>query len=172
MAVFEPAAPRTRKVIIATNIAEASVTIEGIRYVIDSGHVKLRAFNPLTSMDILRTVAVSKASATQRAGRCGRTAAGKCFRLYTEEAATQLVSSTPPEICRSDAAQLVLQLKALGIDNIVRFDFMTPPPASMLERAVEYLYSLGALDDSGRLTEPLGLRLAEVRAESQAPIAF
>lgn len=163
MSIFEPTPPRTRKVVIATNIAEASVTIDGIRYVVDCGFVKMRVFNPLTDMDVLRIVPTSRASANQRAGRAGRTSTGKCIRLYPESASALLPASTPPEICRSDVALFVLQLKALGIDNIVRFDFMTPPPSRMLDRALEYLFSLGAIDDAGQLTRSLGMRMAEVR---------
>lgn len=163
MSIFEPTPARTRKVVIATNIAEASVTIDGIKYVVDCGFVKMRVFNPLTDMDILRVTPTSRASANQRAGRAGRTSSGKCIRLYPEISFSKIPASTPPEICRSDVALFVLQLKALGIDNIVRFDFMTPPPSRMLDRALEFLFSLGALDEGGGLTKPLGIQMAEVR---------
>ena len=113
-------------------------------------------------MDILRVAPTSLASSSQRAGRAGRTSAGKCLRLYPESSLAQLAPSTPPEICRSDVSLFILQLKALGIDNVVRWDFMTPPPAKMLERGLEFLYSLGALDEMGRLTPELGSRMAEV----------
>jgi ATP-dependent RNA helicase DDX35 len=165
MYVFEPAPEDTRKVIFATNIAEASVTIDGIVYVIDSGFVKLRAFNPITGIETLTATPVSKASATQRAGRAGRTKSGKCFRLYTEVAYQSLEDASVPEIQRSNLAPTVLQLKALGIDNIVRFDFITSPPAELLTRALELLYSLGALDDYAKLTKPLGIRMAELAVE-------
>lgn len=163
MTIFEAAPARARKVVIATNIAEASVTIDGIRYVIDCGFVKMRMFNPLTDMDVLQVTPTSRASANQRAGRAGRTSTGKCIRLYPEASFAALPASTPPEICRSDVSLFMLQLKALGIDNIVRFDFMTPPPSRMLDRALEFLFSLGAIDDAGRLTRPLGTQMAEVR---------
>ena len=163
--VFEPAPEHTRKVIVSTNIAEASVTIDGIVYVIDCGFVKLRAFNAMTGIETLTATPVSKASATQRAGRAGRTKPGKCFRLYTEAAYDQLPEVTVPEIQRSNLAPVVLQLKALGIDNIVRFDFLTPPPAELIIRALELLYSLGALDDYAKLTKPLGMRMAELSVE-------
>ncbi|KEI40652.1 uncharacterized protein L969DRAFT_16014 [Mixia osmundae IAM 14324] len=160
--VFEPAPAKTRKVVISTNIAEASITIDNIRYVIDSGFVKLRTFNPSTGMDRLTVTGASLASLNQRAGRAGRTSAGKCFRLFPEPALAKLPKSTPPEICRSDISLFLLQLKALGIDNVLRFDYLTPPPSVMLARALEFLYSLKALDDYGRLTRPLGMRMAEV----------
>lgn len=165
MYVFEPAPEDTRKVIIATNIAEASVTIDGIVYVIDCGFVKLRAYNPTTGIETLTAVPVSKASATQRAGRAGRTNPGKCYRLYTEQNYANLEESTVPEIQRSNLAPVILQLKALGIDNIARFDYLTPPPAELVIRALELLYSLGALDNYAKLTQPLGTRMAELAVE-------
>ena len=165
MYVFEPAANNTRKVILSTNIAEASVTIDGIVYVIDTGFVKLRAYNPSSGIETLTPVPISKASAIQRAGRAGRTKPGKCFRLYTEASYHALAQTTIPEIQRSDLAPVVLQLKALGIDNIVRFNFLTPPPSSLVVRALELLYSLGAVDDYAKLTKPLGTRMAELAVE-------
>ncbi|KAK4547292.1 hypothetical protein LTR36_000947 [Oleoguttula mirabilis] len=165
MYVFEPAPENHRKIICATNIAEASVTIDGIAFVIDSGFVKLRAYNPTSGIETLTATPVSKASATQRAGRAGRTKAGKCYRLYTEAAFDRLAEATVPEIQRSNLAPTILQLKALGIDNIARFDFLTPPPAELIIRALELLYSLGALDEYAKLTKPLGTRMAELALE-------
>ncbi|KAH9835510.1 Helicase associated domain (HA2) [Teratosphaeria destructans] len=165
MYVFEPAPENHRKVIFATNIAEASVTIDGIVYVIDSGFVKLRAYNPTRGIETLTATPVSKASATQRAGRAGRTNPGKCYRLYTESAFSNLSDATVPEIQRSNLAPTILQLKALGIDNIARFNFLTPPPAELVIRALELLYSLGALDTYAKLTMPLGTRMAELALE-------
>ncbi|KAL9062194.1 MAG: hypothetical protein Q9157_009137, partial [Trypethelium eluteriae] len=165
MYVFEPAPENTRKIIVATNIAEASVTIDGIVYVVDPGYVKLRAFNPTTSISTLTAVPISHASATQRAGRAGRTRPGKCYRLYTEDAYTTLLpAATVPETQRSDLAPVILQLKALGIDNIARFDFLTPPAAELVVRALEWLYALGALDEYAKLTRPMGTRMAELGA--------
>ncbi|KAK0941398.1 hypothetical protein LTR29_007085 [Friedmanniomyces endolithicus] len=164
--VFEPAPEATRKVICATNIAEASVTITGISHVIDPGYVKLRVYNPTTGIDTLTSTPISRASATQRAGRAGRTKPGKCYRLYTESAFSHIMpETTVPEIQRSNLAALVLQLKALGIDNLARFDFLSPPPAELLVRALELLYALGALDDYAKLTKPLGTRIAELGIE-------
>jgi ATP-dependent RNA helicase DDX35 len=163
--VFEEAPENTRKVIFSTNIAEASVTIDGIVYVVDTGFVKLRAFDPLTGIETLTATAVSKASATQRAGRAGRTKPGKCYRLYTESNFQALDNATVPEIQRSNLAPVILQLKALGIDNIVRFDFITSPPAELVIRSLELLFSLGALDDYAKLTKPLGIRMAELAVE-------
>ncbi|EAQ86671.1 hypothetical protein CHGG_07924 [Chaetomium globosum CBS 148.51] len=154
-----------RKVIFSTNISEASVTIDGIVYVVDSGFVKLRAYDPKTGIESLTATPLSKASAAQRAGRAGRTKPGKCFRLYTEEAYQSLPEANIPEIQRSNLAPFVLQLKALGIDNVLRFDFLAPPPAELMVRGLELLYSLGALDDYAKLTRPLGLRMAELAVE-------
>lgn len=165
MYVFEPAPERTRKVIFATNIAEASVTIGGIVYVVDSGYAKVRAYDPGTGIDTLTVVPISKASAGQRAGRAGRNQAGKCFRLYTEASFQRLSDAALPEIQRSNLAPVILQMKALGIDNIARFKFLTPPPSILVTRALELLFALGALDDYAKLTKPLGMRMAEMSVE-------
>ncbi|KAI0161394.1 P-loop containing nucleoside triphosphate hydrolase protein [Xylariaceae sp. FL1272] len=165
MYVFDAPPDNTRKVILSTNIAEASVTIDDIVYVIDTGFVKLRAFDPRTGIESLTATAVSKASAAQRAGRAGRTKPGKCFRLFTEEAYQALPDMNPPEIQRSNLAPFILQLKALGIDNVVRFNYLTAPPAELMIKATELLYSLGALDDYAKLTKPLGMRMAELAIE-------
>ncbi|KAH8163915.1 hypothetical protein CIB48_g4323 [Xylaria polymorpha] len=165
MYVFDTPPENTRKVVLSTNIAEASVTIDGIVYVIDSGFVKLRAFDPQTGIESLTVTPVSKASAAQRAGRAGRTRPGKCFRLFTEDAYQSLPNTNPPEIQRSNLAPFILQLKALGIDNVVRFDYFTPPPAELMIKATELLYALGALDEYAKLTRPLGMRMAELAVE-------
>ncbi|KAJ3033033.1 ATPdependent RNA helicase [Rhizophlyctis rosea] len=161
LAVFEPAPRGTRKVVVATNIAEASITIDGIVFVVDSGFVKLRSYNPRTSMEALIVTHTSKAAAQQRAGRAGRTRAGKAYRLYTEAAFEALADNNVPEMQRSNLATVILQLKALGIENVLRFDFLSPPPVEIMTRALELLYSLKALDDYGRLTMPFGVHLAE-----------
>ncbi|XP_021519432.1 probable ATP-dependent RNA helicase DHX35 [Meriones unguiculatus] len=161
MKVFERVSHSVRKVIVATNVAETSITISGIVYVIDCGFMKLRAYNPRTAIECLVVVPVSQASANQRAGRGGRNRSGKCYRLYTEEAFDQLPQATVPEMQRSNLAPVILQLKALGIDNVLRFHFMSPPPAQSMVQALELLYALGGLDKDCRLTEPLGMRIAE-----------
>ena len=162
MYIFSPAAESTRKCILSTNVAEASVTIDGIVYVIDTGFVKLRTFNPITNIESLTKSPISQASATQRAGRAGRTRPGKCYRLYTQTAYTQLPKSTSPEIQRTNLAPVILQLKALGIDNVAQFPYLTPPPAKLMARSLEFLYALDALDDYAKLTKPLGTRMAEL----------
>ncbi|ORY39867.1 putative ATP-dependent RNA helicase DHX35 [Rhizoclosmatium globosum] len=150
-----------RKVVVSTNIAEASVTIDGIVYVIDCGLVKIKAYNPTTAMESLIVVPLSKAAALQRAGRAGRTRPGKCFRLYTEKSYGEFRDNSIPEMQRSNLVSVILQLKAMGIDNVLRFDFLSPPSAESMAKALELLYSLKALDDYGRLTMPFGLQLAE-----------
>ena len=165
MYVFQEAAENTQKVIIATNIAEASVTIDGIIYVVDCGYVKLRAYDAALGIERLNVVPVSKASATQRAGRAGRTRPGKCYRLYTEQAFQGLDDATFPEIQRSNLAPVLLQLMNLGIQNLIRFDYLSNPPSKLVVRALDLLYSLGAIDNNGRLTKPLGARMAELPLE-------
>ncbi|GKT49401.1 putative ATP-dependent RNA helicase [Colletotrichum spaethianum] len=165
MYVFDKPPEGTRKVVFATNIAEASITIDGIVYVVDCGFAKLRAYNPRTAIESLTSTAISKASASQRAGRAGRTRPGKCFRLYTEDAYLGLPEATVPEIQRSNLAPFILQLKALGIDNVLRFNFLSPPPSELMAKALELLYSLGALDEYAKLTKPLGYRMAELAVE-------
>ncbi|KZT03426.1 P-loop containing nucleoside triphosphate hydrolase protein [Laetiporus sulphureus 93-53] len=160
LAVFEPAERGSRKVIISTNIAEASVTIDGIKFVVDSGFVKIRTYNPTSSLSSLVTVPVSQASATQRAGRAGRTSSGICYRLYTESAFQTLPLTTPPEITRVDLTTPILQLKSLGIDDLMKFEWVTSPPAESVLRALEGLYAAGMIGEDGRLTV-VGEKVAE-----------
>ncbi|XP_012525860.1 probable ATP-dependent RNA helicase DHX35 [Monomorium pharaonis] len=163
--VFWRAAKDTRKVIVATNIAETSITIPNIVYVIDCGFVKIPWFEAEAQTNSLVIVPLSKASANQRAGRAGRMRTGKAFRLYTEEAYAELFEATPPEMQRSDLAPAILQLKALGIDNVLRFNFPSAPPSKNLVTGLELLYALGAIDSNGDLTTPLGLTMAEMPLE-------
>ncbi|GAA5953837.1 hypothetical protein JCM3765_000665 [Sporobolomyces pararoseus] len=164
LAAFEPPPRGTRKVVVSTNVAEASVTIEGIRFVVDSGLVKLKSFDPTTGMEALLTTPCSLASLSQRTGRAGRTSPGKCFRLFPQSSLSSLLPTTPPEITRSDISLLLLQLKSLGIKNLVRgFDWLTSPSAMMVERGLEFLCCLGAIDEEkGELTDPLGKRMSEI----------
>eukprot|EP01135_Chromosphaera_perkinsii_P002177 Nk52_evm12s218 gene=Nk52_evmTU12s218 len=159
--IFEPTPAGARKVVLATNIAETSLTIDGIIYVIDPGFSKQTSYNPRTGLESLIVTPVSKASAQQRAGRAGRVAPGKCFRLYTAWAfQNELEDNTVPEIQRTNLGSVVLMLKSLGINDLIHFDFMDPPPAETLIRAFEQLYALGGLNDQGELTK-LGRRMAE-----------
>jgi len=159
--VFVPTPRGARKVVLATNIAETSLTIDGICYVIDTGFCKQTNYNARTGMDSLMVLPISQAGAMQRSGRAGRTAPGKCFRLYTAWSFKhEMDENTAPEIQRSNLASVVLMLKSLGIHNLIHFDFMDPPPHETLIRCLEQLYALGALTDKGELTK-VGRRMAE-----------
>ncbi|XP_038624521.1 pre-mRNA-splicing factor ATP-dependent RNA helicase DHX16 isoform X1 [Tachyglossus aculeatus] len=160
--IFQPTPPGARKVVVATNIAETSLTIEGIIYVLDPGFCKQKSYNPRTGMESLVVTPCSKASANQRAGRAGRVAAGKCFRLYTAWAYQhELEDTTVPEIQRTSLGNVVLLLKSLGINDLIHFDFLDPPPHETLVLALEQLYALGALNHLGELTK-LGRKMAEL----------
>jgi len=165
--IFEPTPEGARKVVLATNIAETSITIDNIVYVIDPGFAKQNSYNPRTGMESLVVTPVAKASANQRAGRAGRVAPGKAFRLYTKWAyLNELEDNTIPEIQRTNLGSVVLMLKSLGIHDLIKFDFMDPPPAETLIRALEQLYALGALNEKGELTK-LGRRMAEFPMDPQ-----
>jgi len=159
--IFDPTPPGGRKVILSTNIAETSLTIDGIAYVIDTGFCKQNSYNARTGMESLIVVPISKASANQRAGRAGRVGPGACFRLYTAWAyKNELEDNTIPEIQRTNLGNVVLLLKSLGINDLINFDFMDPPPHETLILALEQLYALGALNYRGELTK-LGRKMAE-----------
>ncbi|KAJ1964149.1 hypothetical protein GGI12_001605 [Dipsacomyces acuminosporus] len=163
--VFDPAPDGVRKVVISTNVAEASVTLEGVRYVVDCGFSKQRVFHPASGIDRLLTLPISKSSAKQRAGRAGRTQPGKVYRLYTHAALRSglFPEHSTPEICRLCLAPMLLTLKALGVSNLVRFDYFQPPPPELLSHGLEMLSSLGAIDpQTGELTQPFGMHLAEL----------
>ncbi|MCJ1417259.1 DEAH-box ATP-dependent RNA helicase prp22 [Xylographa parallela] len=163
--IFEPAPPGSRKVVIATNIAETSITIDGIYYVIDPGFVKQNAYDPKLGMDSLVVTPISQAQAKQRAGRAGRTGPGKCFRLYTETAfQSEMLPTSIPEIQRQNLSTTILMLKAMGINDLLHFDFMDPPPTNTMLTALEELYALSALDDEGLLTR-LGRKMADFPME-------
>jgi HrpA-like RNA helicase len=159
--------PPGRKIIVSTNIAETSLTIDGIVYVIDPGFSKQKVYNPRIRVESLLVTPISRASAQQRAGRAGRTQPGKCFRLYTEQSFfKELQEQTYPEILRSNLGSVVLTLKKLGIDDLVHFDFMDPPAPETLMRALELLNYLGALSDEGDMTE-MGRLMAEFPLDPQ-----
>ncbi|KAI1052812.1 hypothetical protein LB506_009941 [Fusarium annulatum] len=163
--IFEPTPAGSRKVILATNIAETSITIDGVYYVVDPGFVKQKAYDPKLGMDSLIVTPISQAQANQRAGRAGRTGPGKCFRLYTEAAfESEMLPSPIPDIQRQNISNTILMLKALGINNLLQFDFMDPPPVNTMLTALEELYALGALDDEGLLTR-LGRKMADFPME-------
>lgn len=164
LAVFAPAPSGSRKVILATNIAETSITIPGIRYVIDPGFVKMRLFTPRTGMETLSVLPVSKASARQRTGRAGREQPGEAYRLFPEDVFKTLQEETPPEILRTNLANVILIMKASGIDDIVNFNYLDSPSLEALKRGLEELLYLGALNKDGSLT-------AEGRLMAECPLA-
>ncbi|KAL6191719.1 hypothetical protein ACLB2K_038109 [Fragaria x ananassa] len=158
--IFNPTPPGKRKVVVATNIAEASLTIDGIFYVIDSGYAKQNVYNPKKGIDMLTVDPISQASAKQRAGRAGRTGPGNCYRLYTEAAfKNEMSPATVPEIQRTNLVYTTLMMKAMGIEDVLSFDFMDPPPSQALISASKQLQNLGALDAEGSVTK-LGSRMA------------
>ncbi|XP_043997362.1 ATP-dependent RNA helicase DHX33 isoform X2 [Gambusia affinis] len=165
--VFQPAPKGCRKVILATNIAETSVTISGIKYVIDTGMVKAKRFNPDSGLEVLAVQRVSKAQAWQRAGRAGREDSGFCYRLYTEQEFDNLTPMTVPEIQRCNLAGVMLQLMALGIPDVMNFDFMSKPSPEAVRSAVEHLELLGAVErkDGQVLLTSLGKRMASFPLE-------
>ncbi|KAF8971677.1 P-loop containing nucleoside triphosphate hydrolase protein [Flammula alnicola] len=148
--VFEPTPPGARKVVIATNVAETSLTIPGIYYVIDPGFSKQNAYDPRLGMDSLVVMPISQAQARQRSGRAGRTAA------YRNE----MLPNSIPDIQRTNLSATILQLKAMGVNDLLSFDFMDPPPEQTMLTALESLYALSALDDEGLLTR-LGRKMAD-----------
>lgn len=177
-AVFQQTPDFTRKIILATNIAETSITVPGIRHVIDSGKHKQKLFRPSLNLDSLLTSPISRSSATQRSGRAGRDAPGNAYRLYTESTYLSLAADTEPEILRCDLSQLVLTLKAHNIANPILFPFLTPPPRRSLERALVHLLQLSALSPTtGAITSighemsrlPLSAPLARVLLSSTQP---
>lgn len=150
-----------RKCIVATNIAETSLTLDGVKYVIDTGLCKLKVYNPKIGMDALQITPISQANANQRGGRAGRTGPGVCFRLYTDHAfRTEMWENNIPEIQRTNLSNVVLLLKSLNIDNLLEFDFMDPPPQDTILNSMYQLWMLQALDNTGGLTH-LGRTMVE-----------
>lgn len=159
--IFDPTPPDARKVVLATNIAETSITIDGIKYVIDPGYVKENVFNPRTGMESLVVVPCSRASADQRAGRAGRVGPGKCYRLFTKWSFYNELQANPtPEIQRTNLSTIILMLLSMGITDLMHFDFMDPPSSQTLIKSFELLYALGALNMRGEITD-VGRKMAE-----------
>ncbi|KAL2920381.1 hypothetical protein HK105_200454 [Polyrhizophydium stewartii] len=158
--IFEPTPRDTRKFVFATNIAQTSVTVPGIRFVVDAGLAKVKAFDPRTGADALVVTPISQADAAQRAGRAGRTASGRVFRLYSRQAFESMSAHPIPEIQRASLIATVLALKRLGVRDVLHFDFLDPPDPALVVAASVHLYLLGAIDEDGRLT-PLGAQIAE-----------
>jgi len=154
-----PAPPGSRKVVLSTSVAETSLTVEGIRIVVDSGWMRTAKFSPRTGMTRLETVPVSRASADQRRGRAGRVAPGVCYRMWPEEEHARLAPANTPEILEADLAGLVLELAVWGAGEPGELSWLDPPPEAAWRQAKELLQTLGALDGAGRVTEH-GRRMA------------
>ena len=150
-----------RKVVVATNIAETSLTIPGIRFVIDTGLARLSRYTPSSRTRRLPVEAVSQSSADQRKGRCGRVSDGVCIRLYSEQDYLDRPRFTQPEIQRSNLADVILRMKAFGLGDIEEFPFLNAPPAKGIRSGYALLHELGAIDDAGTLTD-LGRELAHL----------
>ena len=151
--IFLPAPPNTRKVILSTNIAETSVTVPGVRFVIDTGKAKIRQFRNRLGLDSLLVKSISKSSSDQRKGRAGRLAPGQCYRLYTQDGYENLEKENKPEILRCDLSQAVLNMKARGVDDVLSFPLLTPPRREAIEKALIQLYQLGTLDEAGKISQ-------------------
>jgi pre-mRNA-splicing factor ATP-dependent RNA helicase DHX38/PRP16 len=159
--IFQKAEGGMRKVVVATNIAETSLTVDGIIYVIDSGYCKLKVFNPRIGMDALQIFPISQANANQRSGRAGRTGPGQCFRLYSEKNfREEMLKTNVPEIQRTNLSNVVLLLKSLGVQDLLQFHFMDPPPSENMMNSMYQLWILGSLDNTGGLTD-LGRQMVE-----------
>ena len=150
-----------RRIVLATNVAETSLTVPGIRYVVDSGLARISRYSARNKVEQLRIEPVAQASASQRAGRCGRMAAGVCIRLYAEDDFNSRPAYTDPEILRSSLAAVILRMKALGLSEVERFPFLDPPAPRMIADGYQLLAELGAVDETHALTD-LGRRLARL----------
>ena len=151
--VFVPFKGFKRKVVFSTNLAETSVTISGVKFVVDSGLRKVKVWRHQLGLATLLTVPISKASASQRAGRAGRESAGKCFRLYREQDYKKLPQQTEPEIARSEVTSPVLMLKKIGVNNIINWSWLENPGKEAILLALQELYQLNALNDAGKITD-------------------
>ncbi|XP_063152447.1 probable ATP-dependent RNA helicase DHX40 isoform X2 [Candoia aspera] len=151
--IFLPPPPGIRKCVVSTNIAATSLTIDGIKYVVDSGFVKQLNHNPRVGLDVLEVVPISKSEALQRAGRAGRTASGKCFRVYNKEFWEQCMPDhMVPEIERTSLTSVMLTLKCLAIHNVIRFPYLDHPEEKRILAALKQLYQCGAIDRKGHVT--------------------
>lgn len=165
--IFQPTPENCRKLVLATNIAETSLTIDGIKYVIDPGFVKENSYVPTTGMTQLLTVTCSKASVDQRAGRAGRVGPGKCFRIFTKWSYENELEMMPkPEILRTNLSSTVLLLLSLGVKDLLNFPFLDKPSIPALSKSLESLYLLGALNSKGQITE-LGKIMCEFPCEPE-----
>ncbi|KAF7191462.1 putative ATP-dependent RNA helicase prh1 [Pseudocercospora fuligena] len=170
--IFERAPPNTRKVILSTNIAETSVTVPGVRFVVDSGRFKMKQFRSKLGLESLLAKPISKSSAEQRKGRAGREAAGQCYRLYTESTYKDLEKDTKPEILHCDLSNAILKMKARGVDDILNFPFLTAPPLEALQRSLNQLVNLSCLEAQTGTITPLGQKVARLPLPPQLGVVL
>ncbi|EME77620.1 uncharacterized protein MYCFIDRAFT_157688 [Pseudocercospora fijiensis CIRAD86] len=170
--IFERAPPNTRKVILSTNIAETSVTVPGVRFVVDSGRFKMKQFRSKLGLESLLAKPISKSSAEQRKGRAGREAAGQCYRLYTESTYKDLEKDTKPEILHCDLSNAILKMKARGVDDILNFPFLTAPPLEALQRSLNHLVNLSCLEAQTGTITPLGQKVARLPLPPQLGVVL
>jgi ATP-dependent helicase HrpA len=154
-------ASNARRIVLATNVAETSLTVPGIRYVVDTGLARVKRYSYRNKVEQLQVESISQAAANQRAGRCGRVADGVCIRLYEESEFQGRTRFTDPEILRSSLASVILRMKSLHLTEIETFPFIEPPPGRAISDGYQLLNELGAVDDDNRLT-PLGRELARL----------
>jgi ATP-dependent RNA helicase DHR2 len=159
--IFQPTPPKTRKIIIATNVAETSITVPGVRYVIDCGKAKIKQFRARIGLDSLLIKPVSKSAAIQRKGRAGREGPGTCYRLYTEKEYLNLEETNTPEVLRCNVAEPILTIKARGVDDILSFPFLDSPSQDALRSSLLQLLRLGALTETGHIST-LGTSMAKL----------
>src|SRR5205085_1657997 len=150
-----------RRVVLSTNVAETSLTVPGIHYVIDTGLARIKRYSPRQKIDQLRIEPISQAAARQRAGRCGRVASGIAIRLYGEENFRERPEFTTPEILRTSLASVILRMAALDLGSIADFPFLEPPTPRQIEDGYRQLFELGAIDENRGLTT-LGRELARL----------
>ncbi|KXT16061.1 hypothetical protein AC579_7101 [Pseudocercospora musae] len=170
--IFERAPPNTRKVILSTNIAETSVTVPGVRFVVDSGRFKMKQFRSKLGLESLLAKPISKSSAEQRKGRAGREAAGQCYRLYTESTYKDLEQDTKPEILHCDLSNAILKMKARGVDDILNFPFLTAPSLEALQRSLNQLVNLSCLEVQTGAITPLGQKVARLPLPPQLGVVL
>ncbi|XP_055388547.1 LOW QUALITY PROTEIN: probable pre-mRNA-splicing factor ATP-dependent RNA helicase mog-1 [Condylostylus longicornis] len=164
--VFQKSSPDSRRIILATNIAETSVTIPGVRYVVDSGLHKVKTYNPRSGVETLAVQTISRAMANQRSGRAGREGPGESYRLFTEQDYFRMDVQADPEIKRSNLSQVVLELKTLGIKDVLSFPFISKPNTASLEKGLQLLTTIGAIDRSGDMTE-FGKKIAALPVDPE-----
>src|SRR4029079_14063475 len=172
--VFKPG--KQRRVVLATNVAETSLTVPGIRYVVDTGDARVKRYSYRNKVEMLRVEPISRAAAQQRAGRCGRVADGVCIRLYSEDDFAKRPAFTDPELLRSSLASVILRAKSLDLGEVDSFPFLDPPAPRAIADGYELLTELGAVDEEKNLTAvgsdlarlPLDPRVARVLVAARA----